>query len=363
MNDNFTLNVPINSVSFGVVSTALLRQAWRQNLIVNIFPIGGQIDLSAQKVEPEFTNWLQTNLNQTPERHSRNSVSTKLWHANGALESVCREQNLITFLETSECSKTEVNIFKNQKTVFVTSNYTKRVMEEYGLKNIKYLELGFDHDNFYKIDKKYYDDGIITHGICGKMEICRKAHGKILRAWGKKYGNNPKFRLHAAIFNPFLKPEDQSAIINQELQGQKYANIIFLPYMKTNAEYCDFINSLNIVIALSRGEGRDLPVYHAVGLGKYCVGLRAHAYLDYLNDDNAILIDPTGRIEANDGIFFHGRNSQFNVGSFYEWDENNMIDALEIANKKYLDNPINTKGLELQNKTYKETLDILLKEV
>lgn len=361
--NNFTLNAPINAVSFGVVATAILREAFRQKIDTSLFPIGGQIDLSAQKVEQDFAQWLQNGLNQSLEKHSRNSTVTKLWHINGSMESFSKEQNLLTFLETSECTKTEVNILKNQKTVFVTSNYTKRVMEDYGLKNIKYLELGFDKDNFYDLKKTYYNDGTIVHGLAGKLEPCRKGHGKILKAWGKKYGNNPKYRLHAAIFNPFLKPEDQERILFQELEGKKYGNIVFLPYLKTNTEYNDFINSVGVMIALSRGEGRDLPVFHSVGLGKHCVGLRAHAYLDYLNDENSTLINPNGRIEAQDGIFFHGRNSQFNVGSFYDWDENEFIDALEIATKKYLDNPVNTKGLELQNRTYKETLDTLLKEI
>lgn len=361
----FALNLAFNSLSFGQLSTSLAREAFTQNHNPSIFPIGGNVDLSAQIISQEFGNWLQTNINSAPKKHQRTDKTVKLWHINGSLESYSNEQILLTFHETSEITEVEKNILKNQKMVFVTSNYSKKVMEEYGLKNIKYLELGFDHDNFKDLKKTYFTDGSIVHGLAGKLEVCRKAHGKILRTWAKKYGNNKKYRLHAAIFNPFLKPEDQMAIINQELQGERYYNITFLPFMKTNAEYCDYLNSIGIMIALSRGEARDLPVFHAVGLGKHCVGLRAHAYLDYLNDENSILIDPCGRVKAQDGIFFHSDNpqSQYNVGSFYEWDESNMIDALELANKKYEANPLNIKGLELQKRTYKDTLNCIFKEI
>lgn len=358
----FVFNAPQNSLSFGQISHAILFQAWKDKIDTLVFPIGGNVDLSCQKVDQEYVKWLQEACINAQTKHTRNNIVTKLWHISNSLESFSKEQNLITFHECSELTKTEINILRNQKTVFVTSNYSKRIMEDYQLKNVKYLELGFDKENFYDLKKTYYTDGCIVHGLAGKLEN-RKAHGKILRAWGRKYGNNPKYRLHAALFNPFIKPEDQAAMINNELQGNRYGNIIFMPLMKTNAEYLDYICSINVMLALSRGEARDLPVFHAVGLGKHCVGLRAHAYLDYLNDENATLINPTGRIKAQDGIFFHGDNSQFNVGSFYDWDDGEFIDALEAANKKFRDNPINTKGLELQNKTYKQTLDTLLQHV
>jgi hypothetical protein len=363
MNKTLTLHVPFNAVSFGQISTALAREAFRQKIDTNIFPIGGNVDLSVYKIDQQFGSWLQNSINNSQKKHSRNNISTKLWHINSSLESVSKEQNLITFLETSECTDNEINILKNQRNVFVTSNYTKRIIEDYGLKNIKYLELGFDHDNFFDKKKSYYGEDIIVHGLFGKWEPCRKAHGKILRAWASKYGNNPKFRLHAALFNPFLKPEDQMNMINHELQGKRYHNIIFLPFLKTNEEFNDTINSIDIIISLSRGEGRDLPTYHAVGLGKYCVGLRAHAYLDYLNDDNSILINPNGRIKAEDGMFFHGDNSPFNRGSFYDWSDADMIESLEIANKKFISNKINKNGLKLQENTYKNTLNYLLKEI
>lgn len=362
MDKIFTLNAPFNTVSFGQISKNLALEAFRQNIKTNILPIGGGIDLSAFKIEQDFGFWLQNSINSFQLRHSRKNIATKLWHIGSSLESISEEQNLITFLETSECTDTEINILKNQKNVFVTSNYTKRIMEDYGLKNIHYLELGFMHDDFKKLNKNYFNDDSIVHGLFGKLEPCRKAHGKILRAWASKYGNNKKYRLHAAIFNPFLKPEDQMAIINTELQGQKYWNINFLPFVRTNSEFNDIVNSVDIVIGMSRGEGRDLPVYHAVGLGKHCVGLRAHAYLDYLNDENAILINPNGRIKAQDGIFFYGEKSEFNRGSFYDWSESDFIEGLELANKRYLSNKINTKGINLQNITFKQTLNTLLEK-
>jgi len=235
-------------------------------------------------------------------------------------------------------------------------------MEEAGAKNVKYLELGFDKDNFYDTKKSYLNPDIIVMGLAGKAEPLRKAHEKILRAWVKKYGNNRRYMLHAAIYNPFLRPEDNNNLIHQMLEGKKYWNINFLPYMQTNTEYNEFINSVGIMLGVSRGEGRDLPVFHAVGLGKHCVGLRAHAYLDYLNDENAVLIEPRGKIRAVDGIFFHDQPN-FNTGHFFDWEADEFLDACDSAIRRYEQNKVNVKGLELQKRTFQQTVETLINEI
>lgn len=360
--NKFALNLVFNSLSFGQVSTAIAREIYRQGLAPCIFPIGGNVDISCQKLDQDFNAWLQAGINKAPKQHSRSNTSIRLWHINGLMESMSKEQVAVPFLETDTCSETEANILNQQKTVFVTSNFTRQVMEDAGVKNVKYLELGFDKDNFYDTKKTYLNPDITVFSLAGKLEACRKGHEKIIKAWVKKYGNNRGYMLHAAIYNHFLKPEDNQAILNQIFEGKRYWNVNLLPYMQTNSEYNDFINSTGIMIGMSRGEGRDLPVFHAVGLGRHVVGLRAHAYLDYLNDGNATLVEPKSKIRAIDNIFFQD-NPNWNTGNFYDWEEDDFLSACDVAVAKYQKNKINTAGLELQNRSYTQTVETLLKEV
>ena len=46
---------PINSLSFGNVAINLLREMWKRNMEVGLFPIG-KADASAHNLEPEFAN-------------------------------------------------------------------------------------------------------------------------------------------------------------------------------------------------------------------------------------------------------------------------------------------------------------------
>lgn len=353
-------NVPVNSVSFGFVSTAILREIYRQNIPARLFPIS-QVDLSAQPSDPGFESWIQESQQRAWTEHSREDTVVKLWHINGLLESYSQNQIAITFLETDSVTPVERQILLNQKTVFVTSGYTKRIFEEFGLRNVKYLDLGFDKDNFYPTGKDYLGKDVIVFYLGGKLEN-RKRTLKALQCWAKRFGNDKKYRLHCNIFNPFLKQEDQIAMISQALEGKNYWNITLAGWMKTNAEVNDLLNSAQIVLGLSGGEGRDLMTFHGIGLGKHAIVLDAHAYKDYTTNENSVLLPPCGKIPAADGIFFH-QNNAFNQGSFFDWNEKDLNNAFDEVLQRYGKNPVNTEGLKLQDKTYSQTLDSILLEL
>jgi glycosyltransferase involved in cell wall biosynthesis len=351
MSKTITFNVPLNSVSFGQVSLSLLREAYNQKLDCLVFPIG-QPDLSAQTPDDGFNRWLEDKIRQAPVKHSRDNRIIKLWHLNGGLESFGKDQELITFLETDSVTDTELNIIKNQKTVWVTSLYTKETMEQFGAKNIKYLPLGFDTFHFKKLNKRYYGPGITTIGLGGKFEDKRKAHGQIITSLLNKYGNNLKFMLHFAVYNPFFSKEQNESIIGHLTQGKRYSNVVWLPFMAKNSEYNDFLNSCDIFLGMSNAEGRDLPVYQAAALGKKIVALNAHSYKDYLNEKNSWLIEPSGKQIAVDGVFFHP-NQPFNQGSFFKWDTNDFFQKLEEA----INSPSKNNFSPI---SYTETLNTLL---
>ncbi len=68
---NFALNVPLGSVSFGQISTALCRAVYNKNLSPPIFPIGGNVDLSTQKIDQDLGLWFQSCINKAQKSHSR----------------------------------------------------------------------------------------------------------------------------------------------------------------------------------------------------------------------------------------------------------------------------------------------------
>lgn len=359
MTKNFALNLPVNSVSFGNVSIAILREVFNRGLLPNVFPIGN-VDVSTQKPDNEFIQKLGAAINKAQDAHSRNDAVLRLWHIQGSLESYSRRDNrLITFFELDSLTPTETNILKNQEKVYVTSNYTKDVFKMLNVES-EYVPLGFDSFNYHSLEKRLHVEDTITFCLGGKLEK-RKGHFKVLNLWAKKYGNNMKYRLNCAVTNPFLKQDQMNAAIHQVLDGKNYPNINWVPYMQSNAEYNRFLQSGQIYLAMSGGEGRGLPEYHATALGAWPVALNAHAYKDYFNADNAVLVNPNSKIPASDGVFF-APSGPFNVGNIFDFSGDEFIAACEEAEQKAATG-INTKGLELQKLTYKDTVDVLLKDL
>ena len=345
---SLVFNVPINGVSFGQVSIALLRTLYKTNKNVILFPIGGSLDFTSNTdLESEIRDWIVSCSANSLINHDRNYKAFKLWHLSGALESFSKEQNLLSFYELDSPTKVEINAAKNNNIVFFSSRYAVDLFTSCGCKNIKYLPLFFDAYSFKTKDKKYYSDDRIVFNVVGKLEK-RKHHAKIIKSWIKKYGNNRKYYLQCAIYNTFLKPEDQNRAISEIIEGSLPFNVQFLPQMPTNEMYNDFLNSGDIVIGMSGGEGWGLPEFHSVAMGKHAVILNAHAYKDWANEKNAVLIEPNGKIEAYDNFFFK-KGLVVNQGNIFDFSEDDFINGCEKAINRVNSEKKNKSGLILQD--------------
>lgn len=356
---DIALNIPLNNLSFGQASFALIKNLYERKFNAKIFPIGNNVDLSTQKVDDELNLWIKKSINEASTNFSRKEKIFKLWHIMGSLESFSEKQVLLSFYELDSPTKQELNIVNNNyKTVF-TSKYTCSIFKNSGCSNIEYIPLFFDKNNFNIKEKKYFNDSRITFNLVGKLEK-RKNHKQVIQSWLKKYGNNPKYFLQCSIFNPFLKPEDQQTLINSIIDGKRYFNISFLGYMQTNEIYNDYLNSGDIIIGMSGGEGWGLPEFHSLALGKHGVILNAHVYKDWANDENACLVNPSGKIEAYDNMFFH-KGAPTNQGNIYTFKDDDFIDSCEKAIKKFESNQINLNGIKLQKEyTIENTVSKML---
>lgn len=357
------VHVPINGVSFGQVSIGLLREMHKRDLSPCIFPVNPtNIDLGAQSIDEDFRKWIEDNINKSLKAHKKSTPTFKLWHLNGSLESYSEKQTLFTFYELDQPTQQEINIARNQHKLIVSSEYSKSILENSGLDNVTYVPLFFDRYNFKHKEKKYFTDDRVTFNLTGKFEK-RKHHQKIIRAWAKKFGNNRRFSLQCATYNSFLKEEDNQNIINSILEGKTYDNVSFLGYMSKNDLYNDFLNSSDIILACSGGEGWGLPEFQSVAMGKHAVTLNAHSYKGWANEANSVLINPTGKTEVYDGMFFQ-KGQPYNQGSIFDFDDDEFIAACEQAIKRVEANRVNKEGLLLQEEfTVEKTLDGILEQI
>lgn len=354
----FALHLPINTTSFGQVSLRILEEMFLMNLEPSLFLIGN-IDFGGAQVSEEFKNWVNACVKKGIRSHSRKDPIFKLWHINGSLESFSDRQFLLTFHELDSLTETEINTLKNNDKVLVSSPYSVNVFREHGVGNVDYLPLFFDSKNFRATNKTYFTDGRITFNLCGKFEK-RKNHVKAIRTWIKRYANNANYSLQCAVFNNFLSQEDNNKLINATTEGKKYFNLNFFGYMANPITYNEFLNSGDIILGASGGEGWALPEFQSVAIGKHSVIINAHAYTAWANNENSILVNPSCKTPVYDNLFFH-QGQEYNQGNIFDWDENAFLDGCEKAIERVKNNKTNLAGLKLQEQfTVQKTVHQIL---
>jgi glycosyltransferase involved in cell wall biosynthesis len=351
------VNAPINALSFGNVSVNILRELFKKNIDLIFFPIGDKAEMDVyDKIEPDFVKYLQAATNNRYSKISKDIPSLKLWHIFGSETRYSKNQSLFTFHEVSEVTNIEKNLLSLQDRIFVSSNYTKNIFNLNGLDNVTHVPLGFDND--FQITNKTYLQDKIHFGILGKFEN-RKNTARIIKSWLKLFGNKPEYQLSCAITNPFLdKARFQNELL-KVLEGKQYNNLNFVPYMQTNSEVNDYLNSIDIDLGgLSGAEGWNLPSFNATALGKWSVVINATAHKDWATKDNSILIEPSSLKDCYDDIFFK-KGQSFNQGQFFDISDQEMDDAI-LKSLSYAKTP-NPEGLKLQKQfTYEKTVETIL---
>jgi len=358
----YNLHLACNSLSFGFCSFHILREFWKRSLEVDLFPIGGNLDLNSfNKAEPELISWIHQSAKNAPLKFSRANPTLRLWHVNQSWESVGANQSLFTFFECLDnVTPVERNILNNHSCVFVSSEETKQTFLENGVKTkVVYAPLGYDTLHFNKTNKKYYDNNVTCWLISGKAEM-RKSTPETIRAWLKKYGNNMSHMLHLSVFNNFLTPEQNGQWLNQIFEGKKYNNVVVLPYVQTLSQLNDIYCAADIVLDLAKNEGWSLPSFHTLGLGKHAIIHNASAMKGWANSENAVLVETTGKMKAVDNMFFSGQGD-YNIGNFWTWSEPDLIVAFDKVMERKQANKLNSAGLKLREQfTWEKTVDTIL---
>lgn len=320
---------PINSLSFGNVTVNMLRELHKLDQKICFFPIGNSLDFDAfDKLSIDCKKWIQESYKDRLINLDRSNPSLKMWHLTGSESSVGSNNFLYTFYECDQPTQSEINLVKlNNKTIFSSSHSSDKFSNS-GCDNSEFIPIGFDED-FFNTGKTYLEDKI-NFGIIGKFEK-RKHTARILKLWAEKYGDNNDYQLTCCINNPFFKEQQMASLIGSALDGKTYKNINFLPHLKTNSEMNEVYNSIDINLSgLSGAEGWNLPAFNSTCLGKWSIVLNATSHKDWATKDNSIMVEPNGKEEIYDNIFFK-KGQDFNQGNLNTFSDVDFYKATEQA--------------------------------
>ena len=351
---NYSVEVVLNTLSIGQVSRCILQELYKAEHEPNIFIISNNFDLSAEdEIDDDFVKWCKSGIAKANYSYSRNDPCLKIWHINGSQGSISNKQSLFSFYELDTPTDSEINICKNQSNVIFSSQDSCDLFSSHDV-NTKYVPLGFDSDYFKTIDKTFFLDDRIVFGLAGKFEK-RKNHILAIDSWLEAFGNNKDYFLSCALHNPFLTAEDHQKI---KAKYKPFWNVQINNRFPKNKQYNDYLNSIDIMLCPSGGEGWGLPEFQATALGAHSVVLNCSAYKGWANEENSILLEPNEeKIPSNDGRFFV-QGSPFNQGALHTFNKEPFIDACNKAVERYKNNKTNEAGLKLQSEfTYRNTTE------
>lgn len=346
---------PLNITSIGQTAYNIFA-ALNKSEQVALFPWADQLDLRCFEFTEQDHQEIQSCILRGREHFDRNNKSFTIFHIKGSEKTLGRRSNLLTFHETDSLTPYEVRVLNQHDRVFVTSKYTKSVFDEYvdPAKTV-YVPLGFDSKSFHRIEKE--DDGVITFGLRGKLEG-RKNTVRIIKAWVKTFGGDPRYRLDCSIHNNFMDAGEQKALIVNALPDKCIPwNVNFLPFLESNNLYNKVLNQADIdLTGMSGCEGFNLPLFQSLALGKQAVVLNAHVHKDFCDAENSILVEPCGMTAAIDGKFFV-EGHFVNQGNWFDFREKDLIEAMVTAAER--GKTRNLAGEKLQSMTFENTAKII----
>ncbi len=355
----FNIELPVNGLSFGQMGVGLLIEIYRRDLSPSIWPIG-QVDLTSYDLPDGFQEWFSDRVTNSRKKVGQHLPYFRLWHLQDSEKMIPAKRSVLwTAHECSETTDVERQICSLYDKVLLTSEYSRDIFNNEGVKNAEFCPDFFDYLHFRQIETRK-QPGIINFSLIGKLEKRKNTH-QILATWASKYGGNDNYRLNCLINNPFLPPEINIRSVDSIFKGSRPGNINLLPRQVKNAAVNELVNFCDIDISgLSGSEGWNLPAFNACALGKQVVVMNAHAHKSWANSKNSILVKSSGKQDIYDATFF-SKGLDFNQGNMDTFDPSDAISAFEEASKRVVSQKENKAGILLQKKfSVSNSLDKIL---
>ena len=172
-----------------------------------------------------------------------------------------------SMFESDAIPKLWVNILNTYYDMLVVPDpYLVKIYKNSGVKiPIFIVPLGIMVENLLARPIKTKANDIFTFGMSAGFWK-RKNHIKILEAFGKKFGNDPKFKLKLHGRFGSFKSEVEKAVAQAN-----YKNVELLSSPLSMQAYDDFMDQIDCYVFPSMGEGFSITPREALALGKPCI--------------------------------------------------------------------------------------------
>lgn len=303
------LSAAINKLSYGGVSTNILRELYKLDSSISLFSIG-RVDFERDDEEFVLAALRNSNL------WNKYKPSLKIFHQNMLAEHPISSKRIgFPIFELDTFTKVEKHHLNSQDEIFVCSQWAKDIIQNNGINiDCKVIPLGVNKEIFHYKENNINRGKVVFLNI-GKWEK-RKGHDLLAKAFYEVFNNVDDVELWMMPKNHFINEETENKWVTyyKNNLGNK---VKFIGPLNSQKQIVDIINKSDIGVYPFRSEGWGLPLSESLSCGKRIIATNYSGPTEYLNKDNATLIDPDGLEYAVDNVFFNGEGSWAELGETY----------------------------------------------
>lgn len=299
---------PINSLGYGAVGFNILKALVNDGNAVALFPIGNpQWPSSDESVK------LISDAKQLSVLFNKNAPSIRIWHQ-FELDMFPGSGPRIGWpiFELDSFTDREKHHIGNLDAVFVCSDWAKSIVEPIN-SEVYTIPLGVDSELFYYDEsglstRQYWNKNTTVFLNVGKWET-RKGHDELCAAFNAAFKQSDDVELWLMCDNPFLGPDGNYEWRKKFASSSMGSHVKFFDRVGAHGELRKIYAQVDCIVSPSHAEGWGLPTLEAMACGAHVIATNYAGHTQFLNKDNALLLDVTGKEIANDGKWFHGQGA------------------------------------------------------
>jgi glycosyltransferase involved in cell wall biosynthesis len=346
------LQTPINSLGYGVAGYNILKELYRRDPSVALYPIG-QPDLDDDFIVGAVNNMRNLELDRP---------HVKIWHQHDLFQRVGRGKHFgFPIFELTEFDVRELTSMSHCDELLVCSEWAKEVVNKsVGLKT-SVVPLGVDTEIFYPSRLLNSEKTIFFN--CGKWEK-RKGHDILGECFNKAFTKTDNVELWMMCDNPFL-PEDKKNSWESLYKTSGLSDKIrLIPRQQHHQDVARLMNMVDCGVFPARAEGWNLELLEMMACGKHVIATNYSAHTEFCSPVNSRLVNTHNLETAFDGVFFDGTKGFW--AELAKDQEDAIIEYMRDIHslKQSGQLGLNQNGIDTANKfTWKNTVDKLLETV
>lgn len=337
------INAPVNTTSYGYVSSNVIKELKKLNHDLRFIPIGQTVP--DEEIIPDIKDVLLR------WDYSFDAPCLKIWHQNdlGAFYGKGIRIAMPIF-ELEKFNSIEKHSLKNPDKLFACSNWAKNVIEDQVPEqegNVSVVPLGVDTNIFQPC--KSLDNDKTIFGNFGKFET-RKGHDVLPEIFNKAFEKDDNVILTMMPHNFFLTQEETNEWVNKYKNTKLGDKILFFNRQKSQKMVYNIMSQIHCGIFPSKAEGWNLEALEMLACGKPIIITNATAHTEFCNNENSHLIEMNSGYEpAKDVKFFDG---SFEWKKFGSDEVDQAVEHMRYIHKANMEGnlKVNTAGINTANK-------------